>query len=134
MILIVQDLQPFVADRTWLSDFGEVLVVYWDAVQPDPLYGIKQSGNVTQYADGLKIDFTLWPVDLFQQIMAAPAFDAELDAGYRVLLDKDGLTADLRPAYRPGLSAHATLPRRLSDLCQRFFDRRALCCQMSLAR
>lgn len=29
VILIVQDIHPFVTDRTWLNDFGDVLVVYW---------------------------------------------------------------------------------------------------------
>jgi aminoglycoside 6-adenylyltransferase len=95
VILIVQDVQPFVADRTWLNDFGDVLIAYWDPFHPDPVFGIERCGNVTQFADGLKIDFTLWPITLFQQIIAAPVLPAELDAGYRVLLDKDRLTATM---------------------------------------
>jgi aminoglycoside 6-adenylyltransferase len=95
VILIVHDVQPFVADRRWLNDFGDVLVAYWDPLHPDPVFGIERCGNVTQFADGLKIDFTLWPVALFQQIIAAPVLPAELDAGYRVLLDKDRLTATM---------------------------------------
>ena len=98
VILIVQDIHPFVTDRAWLNDFGETLVVYWDPVYPNPIFGIEQCGNVTQYADGLKIDFTLWPVALFQQIVSVPTLLAELDAGYRVLLDKDGQTIALRSA------------------------------------
>lgn len=88
VILIAQDLHPFVAERTWLNDFGDVLVVYWDPIRLDPVFGIEQCGCVTQYADGLKIDFTLWPIALFQHIVAAPVLPAELDAGYRVLLDE----------------------------------------------
>ncbi len=80
-------------------------MVYWDPVQPDPATAIELCGNVTQYADGLKIDFTLWPVTFFRRIATADALPAELDAGYRVLLDKDGLAAGLRPptgaAYIP---------------------------------
>jgi aminoglycoside 6-adenylyltransferase len=116
VILVVQDLYPFVNDRTWLDDFGDVLVAYWDPIQPDPTTGIEQCGNVTQYADGLKIDFTLWPVALFQQMLTACALPAELDAGYRVLLDKDGLTQAMRPptgaAYvpvRPSRDEYQTL-------------------------
>ncbi len=116
VILIVQDIHPFVADRAWLNDFGDVLVVYWDPLHPDPIFGIDHCANVTQYADGLKIDFTLWPVTLFQRIVAAPLLPAELDAGYRVLLDKDRLTATLRSptgtAYvptPPSLTTYQTL-------------------------
>ena len=71
---------------------------YWDAIQPDPVFGMDRCGNVIQYQDGLKIDFTLWPVELFRQIVAAPVLPAELDAGYRVLLDKDSLTIAMKAA------------------------------------
>ena len=107
VILIVRSLQPFVEHRTWINDFGDVLVAYWDPVHPDPDHDIEIIANVTQYASGLKIDFTLWPVSLFEKIVAALALPAELDAGYRVLLDKDGLTESmLSPtgeAYTPRL-------------------------------
>jgi aminoglycoside 6-adenylyltransferase len=105
IILIVEDIHPFYEDRHWLDDFGEVLVVYWDPIFPDPNHGIEKTANVTQYADGLKIDFTLWPIELFQKIVQAPVLEAELDAGYRVLLDKDLLTREMKPpsyqAYIP---------------------------------
>jgi hypothetical protein len=50
VILGAQDIHPFVADRTWLNDFGDVLVVYWDPIRPDPVFGIERCSNVTQYA------------------------------------------------------------------------------------
>lgn len=115
VILVVEDIHPFVTDHAWLDDFGEVLVAYWDPVHPDPLSGIEKCANVVQYTSGLKIDFTLWSLDLFQYIVAAAALPAELDAGYRVLLDKDSLTDTLQPpsgrAYvpkPPALTAYQT--------------------------
>ena len=100
VILAVEDIHPFVMDRRWVEAFGDVLVAYWDPIHPNPIFGIEQAGNVIQYADGLKIDFTLWPVALLRQIVQAPALPAELDAGYIVLLDKDHLTAGMRaPTY-----------------------------------
>lgn len=105
VILVVEAVQPWATERDWLADFGEVLVVYWDQIYRDPDFGVEVSGNVTQYADGLKIDFTLWPVTLLQQIVTSSTLAAELDAGYYVLLDKDGLAAQLPPptyrAYLP---------------------------------
>lgn len=119
VILVVRDIQPWVDDRAWLNDFGEVLVVYWDPSQPDPVFGLEQCGNVTQYAAGLKIDFRLWPVALLQQIVAAPALPAELDAGYRVLLDKDHLAGALRSptgrAYVPTPPTRATYLTLIND-------------------
>jgi aminoglycoside 6-adenylyltransferase len=109
VVLIVRDIHPFFEDRRWLEDFGEVLVVYWDPIYPDPDYGIEKVANVTQYADGLKIDFTLWPVELLEKIVQAPSLQAELAAGYRVLLDKDGLTTGMQaPSYRAYLPTPPT--------------------------
>jgi aminoglycoside 6-adenylyltransferase len=101
IVLVVEDIHPFFEERSWLEDFGEVLVVYWDPIYMDPQYGIEKVANVTQYADGLKIDFTLWPVELLQKIIRSSLIHAELDAGYRVLLDKDNLTSGMKPpTYR----------------------------------
>ena len=109
VVLIVNDIHPFFEDRSWLEDFGQVLVVYWDPIYPDPDHGIEKFANVTQYADGLKIDFTLWPMELLEKIVQAPALQAELDAGYRVLLDKDGLTKGMKPpTYRSYIPAPPT--------------------------
>ena len=119
VMLIVQDIHPFYEDRSWLEDFGEVLVVYWDPIYPDPEHGNEKTANVTQYADGLKIDFTLWPIELLQKIIQAPALQAELDAGYRVLLDKDDLTRDLQPptykAYIPTRPANEVYQLLIND-------------------
>lgn len=97
VILVVTDIQLFVQDKGWLSDFGNVLVAYWDLVHLAPEFDIEQVGNVVQYADGSHIDFTLWPVRLMRQIVRSEALPDELDVGYRVLVDKDQLTAGLNP-------------------------------------
>ena len=119
VILIVEDVHPLFEDRSWLEDFGEVLVVYWDPIYPDPDYQIEQTANVTQYADGLKIDFTLWPVELLRKIVQAPALPAELDAGYRVLMDKNGLTKGLKPptytAYIPTRPTNEVYQKLVND-------------------
>ena len=48
VILVVQNIQPFFEERSWLQDFGAVLVAYWDPIYIDPDYGIEMFGNVTQ--------------------------------------------------------------------------------------
>lgn len=101
IILIVSDARPFAEQRDWIADLGRPMVVFWDALETTSEGMVEWTANVIQYADGLKIDFTVWSVAWFQRILAAPEPDAELDAGYRVLLDKDGLTVALpAPTYR----------------------------------
>jgi aminoglycoside 6-adenylyltransferase len=95
IIFVVDDIAPFLADEGWLGDFGPLLVVYRDPVRTEG--GHPAFTRVTQYEDGLKIDFTVMPVDGWSQWAAGPALPDDLDVGYRVLLDKDGLTAHLQP-------------------------------------
>jgi aminoglycoside 6-adenylyltransferase len=112
LILVVRDIHPFVTDHSWLNDFGEVLVAYWDAVHPDPLYGIEICSNVVQYLNGLKIDFSIWSVTLFEKFLAQPELPAELEAGYRILIDKDHLTEKMLP---PTGKAYVPRPPTLMD-------------------
>jgi aminoglycoside 6-adenylyltransferase len=119
VILVLRDNRRFVEDRDWIGEFGNVLVAYWDPVHPDPEIGVERSGNVVQYEGALKIDFSLWPVDTLVRIAALPTLPAELDAGYRVLLDKDGLTGSLgeptHAGYIPGRPDEATYLTLIND-------------------
>ena len=103
VILVVREVHPFYEDRAWLEAFGSLLVLYRDPLEP--YYGFLKSAYVTQYENGLKIDFTLWPVEILQRVAANPHLPPEFDAGYLVLLDKDHLTEGLKPptyaAYIP---------------------------------
>lgn len=99
VILALTSIDSFFADRSWLDAFGSVLVVYRDPLTL--VRGFQRSIYVTQYEDGLKIDFSLWPVELLKQIVAEPLLWREFDAGYQVLIDKDNLTVGLKsPTYR----------------------------------
>lgn len=119
VILVVADIHPFDIDRSWLNEFGEVLVAYWDPIGPHSVTGIPQVSNVTQYASGLKIDFTLWSIEQMRRIATAATLNPGLDAGYRVLLDKDRLTAGLREptyaAYIPARPDEATYRTLVND-------------------
>lgn len=99
VILVLRDVQPFFQDRSWLEAFGRVLALYRDPLIVED--GLVRSAYVTQYESGLKIDFSLWPVERLERIASQPVLPQEFDAGYRVLLDKDGLTGGLKPpTYR----------------------------------
>jgi aminoglycoside 6-adenylyltransferase len=109
VLLVVTDIHPFFTDRSWLYDFGEVLVAYWDPIACDPEYGIERTGNVIHYADGLHLDFKVWPVRLMQRIAQAAVLPGGLDDGYAVLLDKDRVCAGMRPpTYRAYIPTRPT--------------------------
>lgn len=99
IILVVDDITPYHASRDWLAAFGAVLALFRDPITEE--FGSPSSGYVIQFEDHLKIDFTLWTPAALRHIAALPTLPDELDAGYRVLLDKEGLTASWSsPTYQ----------------------------------
>jgi aminoglycoside 6-adenylyltransferase len=107
LILILTDIIPYYQDRDWLADFGPMLVHYRDPISRDGDF--ETSIYVTQYENGLKIDFSLWPVGLLKRIAGSGELPEEFEAGYRVLLDKDDLTQGLPPpSYQGYIPARPT--------------------------
>ncbi|MCA0454567.1 MAG: aminoglycoside 6-adenylyltransferase [Chloroflexi bacterium] len=119
VILALRDVQPFHDNRDWLTAFGTVLAMY-----RDPLYetdGLKWSANVVQFMDGLKIDFTLWPVEQLQIVAGQETLPPEFDAGYQVLLDKDGLTEGIKPPCYRGYIPQPPTETRYHEEIENFF-------------
>ncbi len=81
--VFVRDLAPVMADDSWLAPFGELLV-RWPR-RPGPTGADGWITQLAQFSNGVRLDF---------QFTAGAEPDwTELDHGYRVLVDKDGLTA-----------------------------------------
>jgi aminoglycoside 6-adenylyltransferase len=105
IILVIRDVHPYFESRGWLEAFGRVLVLYRDPIQL--VYGCEQTAFITQFEQGHKIDFILWPVEMIHQIAAQDNLPDVLDVGYAVLLDKDGQARTLKPP-----TFHAHLPQK----------------------
>lgn len=86
----------------WLEAFGRPLIVLREVTEHR---GEKVPTRLVQYRGGHRIDFTLSRVDLLHRIVEQDALPDWLAAGYRILLDRDGDAARLRPvpsaAYVP---------------------------------
>jgi aminoglycoside 6-adenylyltransferase len=119
VIVALTDINPFYEDRAWLATFGSVLAVYRDPLITDR--GFQRSAYVTQYEDSLKIDFSLWPVELLKQIVSEPQLPREFDAGYKVLLDKDQLTDGLQPPTYRGYIPKPPTEEEYQALIESFF-------------
>lgn len=92
VILITTDVAARYGQRDWLRAFGDVVIDWWDPLERDPQTGELSTGNVVYYPGTKKIDFSLWSLET--AAMIADGLPTELDAGYTVLLDKDGHTAN----------------------------------------
>jgi len=104
IILGLKDIHQFYESRDWLEEFGPVLVLWREKIFQT--YGLDRTCFVTQYEDGLKIDWSLWTEGLVAKLIEREELTDDLDVGYRVLLDKDGQTVGLKP---PSHRAHIPL-------------------------
>jgi aminoglycoside 6-adenylyltransferase len=105
VLCIVDDIRPFHADSKWLSEIGEVLVVFRNPIGNE--LGFDCFGFITHYQDGTKIDFGFYPIAFLKWARQQERLPDELDRGYVVLLDKDRLSEGL-PA--PSYSAYCPRP------------------------
>lgn len=119
VILVSRSIEPFYLDRTWLEVFGPVLALYRDPLIDEN--GLKRSAYVVQYENGLKIDFSLWPVELLQRVTKREQLTAEFDAGYHVLVDKDDLTTGLKPPTYSGYIPAPPTEAYYLELIEGFF-------------
>ncbi len=119
VILVSRSIEPFSVDRTWLEVFGPVLAVYRDPLIDEN--GLQRSAYVVQYENSLKIDFNLWPVELLQRVTNSEQLTTEFDAGYNVLVDKDGLTTGLKPPAYSGYIPAPPTEARYMELIEGFF-------------
>ena len=99
VILVVTELSAFVPQDDWLNELGDPLTIFRD--QTRSMYGVDKCNRLVLYMEGVKVDFTLWPTPILKAVLEQETFLEDLDVGYRVLLDKDGLAGNLRePTFR----------------------------------
>lgn len=95
LIVVVTDAATFAADEDWVSEYGRPLARWGDEHE---WRGVTTYFRGVVYSDAVKVDYSIWPDAMLTRIADEPALPEDLDVGYRVLLDKDGLTSAWRPA------------------------------------
>ncbi len=106
LIVAVSDAAAFVANDTWVSEFGQPLVRWGDQHE---LYGTTTYFRGVIYSDHVRVDYTVWPAALLDRVSDEAALPEDLDVGYRVLLDKDGRTSQWQaPTFRAHIPAKPT--------------------------
>jgi len=100
VIIAATEPETFLKDDAWQLAYGEPAARWGDEAE---VFGARTYFRGVVYADGVKIDYTFWPVELLERVAAEERLPDILDVGYRVLLDKDGATSSWSP---PTFRAH----------------------------
>ena len=91
---------PFTEDDTWIEEmgFGPLMALWhwpneWDHEESHDRSWMRMS----YFLDGTKMDITLGCVDDLRKLSAMESLPLGYDIGYEVLLDKDNVTASMKP-------------------------------------
>lgn len=105
-MLFVTDTSIFSESDAWMRHFGEKIAWFKDE-NPFRSMPVQHYTRLVLYEDGVKIDFSIWPVETIAYLKGLAELPDFLDNGYKVLVDKDGLTAGLK---EPSYAAYVTTP------------------------
>ncbi len=114
IIYLVTEVAPFRHNPAWLKRFGELMIMQMpdDMGQPSP----DNNGSfayLMQFADGHRIDLTLYPV--------AGLNDLGQDSLSLLLLDKDGLIEPFAPPSERSYLPKPPPAKAFADCCNEFW-------------
>lgn len=89
------DYMPYLDDAAWIETLGEV----WTTLSI--LRGDGYPEHLVLFEDALKVDFSFLPLSDLENMVNEQKFWQMYERGYEILLDKDGLAAQLpAPTYQ----------------------------------
>jgi aminoglycoside 6-adenylyltransferase len=120
IVLVVKDVLPFLQSVAWQEDIAQVMVCL---PVEDDLHNANQRSHyrLVFYEGGNKVDYTLMNVELLEHYITTQTLTADLDVGYKVLVDKDNLAVKLKPPTYSAYVAHPPDQQMLDDTVQEFF-------------
>jgi aminoglycoside 6-adenylyltransferase len=114
IIYVVTDVSEVKKDPAWISCFGELMILQLpdDMGDPEPTKGYGYA-YLMQFADGNRIDLTLYPVDKLGEL--------EEDSLSILLLDKDGIVPPFPPPNDRGYLPKPPTAKQFADCTNEFW-------------
>lgn len=96
--LVFENRKAYEDYNEWIRLFGEPISMI---EEDNAVFDGKHAMKMVLYRDHIKVDFKLYQVSEFCEEVKEDVLPEDWDLGYRVLVDKDGLTKDLKaPTYQ----------------------------------
>ncbi|MBK1895328.1 AadS family aminoglycoside 6-adenylyltransferase [Chryseobacterium paridis] len=116
--LVFENLESYVSDKKWIDLFGNpISMVEEDETFFDGLHAMK----MVLYEDHVKVDFKLYQKSEFIKEVEEETLPEDWDVGYKVLIDKDGLTKDLKDPTYQSIMIQQPTPERFQQLINDFW-------------
>ena len=114
VVYIVTEKQSFLADPGWIKVFGELMILQLPDEMVDPPGEIGDHyAYLMQFADGNRVDLSLYPLDKLDQL--------EEDSLTLTLLDKDGILPRFYPPTDSGYLPKPPTAKAFSDCTNEFW-------------
>ena len=114
IVYLVEAVEPFVSDKTWIKRFGEIMIMQMPEEMKDPPPENKRYFSfLMQFTDGNRIDLTLRPAARFKEFKRSSAS--------LLLLDKKGLFGKFAPAGNSDFLPKPPSAKAFSDACNEFW-------------
>jgi aminoglycoside 6-adenylyltransferase len=114
ILYVVTDVAAFKRDAGWLTRFGELMIMQTPDDMGDTPAGDGDSyAYLMQFADGVRIDLTLFPL--------AKLAELQRDSLSVLLLDKDGLIAPFPPPDESSYLPKPPTEKEYSECCNEFW-------------
>ena len=91
----------YISDKKWIFNFGNPIAMFED---DESSFKGKHAIKMVLYEDGVKADFKLYSKPNFLKEINLQALPEDWDIGYKILIDKDGITKQmLKPTYQTSI-------------------------------
>lgn len=105
-------------DNTWVSLFGDPISM---VEEEDDVFDGKHAMKMVLYRDHIKIDFKLYQLSEFITEAKKDDLPQDWDVGYKVLIDKDGLTKGMKSPTYQSIMIHQPDEKKFQQLLNDFW-------------
>ncbi len=116
--LVFESRKPYEDDHQWISLFGQPISMVEEG---DEVFEGKHAMKMVLYKDHVKVDFKLYQLSDFIAEIKAEKLPDDWDLGYKVLVDKDGLTTEMKPPSYRSIMIHQPEEKEFRQLLNDFW-------------
>jgi aminoglycoside 6-adenylyltransferase len=114
IVYVVMDVAPFKHDPNFLEQFGKLMILQKpDDMSDTPHNDRNPYAFLMQFADGNRIDMTLWPISKLSELSE--------DSQSILLLDKDNIIKPFPPASDKDYLPRPPTAKAFADCCNEFW-------------
>lgn len=116
--LVFNDMKVYESDKTWINTFGKPISMI---EEDETFFDGKHAMKMVLYEDHVKVDFKLYQKSEFLKEIQAETLPEDWDVGYKILVDKDDLTKDLKSATYQSIIIQKPSEQRFQQLINDFW-------------